>query len=76
MFVKLDGVIPSNDLLSFFVNGRSDLLFQKIGEYGKTYVKNLDKYNKENAVLVRNECDLLMKSIKTIKEHENSQKIA
>ena len=76
MFVQLDRVISSNDLISFYINGRSDLLLQKLGDYGKAYIKNLDKYNKENSALIRNECDLLMKSIESIKKQENSQKIA
>lgn len=76
MFVQLDSVISSNDLISFYINGRSDLLLQKLGDYGKEYIKNLDKYNKENSALIRNECDLLIKSIKLIKKQENSQKIA
>jgi hypothetical protein len=76
MFVQLDSVISSNDLISFYINGRSDLLLQKLGDYGKAYIKNLDKYNKENSALIRNECDLLMKSIESMKKQENSQKIA
>ena len=76
MFVQLDSVISSNDLISFYINGRSDLLLQKLGDYGKAYIKNLDKYNKENSALIRNECDLLMKSIESIKKQRNSQKIA
>ena len=76
MFVQLDSVISSNDLISFYINGRSDLLLQKLGDYGKAYIKNLDKYNKENSALIRNECDLLMKSIESIKKQKNSQKIA
>ena len=81
---RIIGVIPPYDNILKVTTSdaynmslkKKDISTQQFANNILEVAKNLDKYNKENSALIRNECDLLMKSIESMKKQENSQKIA
>lgn len=76
LFLQLDKVISSHELLDYYINGRADLFLDKVGKYGELFVKNLDIYNRDNSIVIRKECDEILENIINSKKENESKKIA